>query len=216
MVEAPAVAMGYTASPLSRRMGRAMVSVLNGFGLLGGFALLVLSGGFLWFAWQSQHVLRAPSHADGIVVLTGGAERVATGLKLLAAGRGSVLLISGVAKGASLGTLARVAGIDPTPLEGRVMLGYEAATTRGNALETADWAHERHLRSVIVVTAGYHMPRALAELRRAMPDVILYPETVHPDQGGSLLNILKLLSSEYLKWLGAELHLSSLTPVRET
>ena len=36
------------------------------------------------------------------------------------------------------------------------------------------------MHSLIVVTAGYHMPRALAELRRALPDVTLYPVPVQP------------------------------------
>ena len=53
-----------------------------------------------------------------------------------------------------------------------VDLGYQALDTAGNARETRDWAREHNItRSLIVVTSNYHMPRALAELSAALPDV---------------------------------------------
>ena len=52
-----------------------------------------------------------------------------------------------------------------------------AATTLGNAQETAEWSQAMRFDSLIVVTADYHMPRAMLELRGAMPDTRLtaYP-----------------------------------------
>jgi uncharacterized SAM-binding protein YcdF (DUF218 family) len=172
--------------------------------------------GFAWFLHAAWATAEPPAAADGIVALTGGAERVETALKLLAEGHARVLLISGVGGATEFAGLAHRAGVDPT-LRARVTLGRSAASTRGNAAETAEWAHANGLRSLIVVTAGYHMPRALAELSRAMPDVALYPAPVLPPalrQPG--LTALRLLAGEYSKWLATEAGLSALDPRGET
>ena len=82
----------------------------------------------------------------------------------------------------------------------------------GNAEETADWAHDNAIRSLIVVTAGYHMPRALAELQRTLPGVALYPVAVLPPalRGEHGTAALRLLAGEYTKWLAAEVGLTAL------
>jgi uncharacterized SAM-binding protein YcdF (DUF218 family) len=180
---------------------------------LAALPVLVVVGwisGFAWFLHAAWMTTSPPAAADGIVVLTGGADRVETALKLLADGKGRVLLISGVGGAADFAALAHRAGAD-VALRNRVTLGRTAATTRGNAIETAEWARADGLRSLIVVTAGYHMPRALAELSRAMPDVALYPVAVLPPamrQPGLLA--LRLLAAEYTKWLAAESGITSL------
>jgi uncharacterized SAM-binding protein YcdF (DUF218 family) len=63
-----------------------------------------------------------------------------------------------------------------------VDLGFEAANTVGNARETAAWTRALRYRSLILVTADYHTPRALLELRGALPGVKItaYP-VVTPD-----------------------------------
>ena len=127
-----------------------------------------------------RRIAGPPPHADGIVVLTGGADRIEAALRLLSNGDGDRLLVSGTGGGANLNDLARSAGIDPGPLAGRVTLGRGAATTHGNAAETASWAQQAGLHSLIVVTAAYHMPRALTEIGRALPGVRLYPAPVQP------------------------------------
>ena len=162
--------------------------------------------GFFWFVHLSLGPPASPPpQADGIVALTGGAERVETALRLLAQGRAPLLLVSGIGGGAVLPDLAARAGLDPNRLLPQVTLGRKAATTRGNALETAEWANEKGIRSLLVVTAGYHMPRALTELSRAMPDVTLHPVPVVPPgmQGGALLHPanMRLLAEEYTKFL---------------
>jgi hypothetical protein len=55
-----------------------------------------LAGGFAWFVASAGSVATPPPHADGIVVLTGGAERVETALRLLAEDQARLLLVSGV------------------------------------------------------------------------------------------------------------------------
>ena len=171
------------------------------------------TGGFAWFLHAASTETAPTPAADGIVALTGGAGRVEAALRLLADGRARVLLVSGVGGAAEFAELARRAGVDPH-LGNRVTLGRVAASTRGNAAETADWAHANAVRSLIVVTAGYHMPRALAELGRALPEVALYPSTVLPPalREGRRASMLPLLAGEYTKWLAAELGLTALDP----
>ncbi|MBV8458984.1 MAG: YdcF family protein [Acetobacteraceae bacterium] len=178
------------------------------------------SAGFLWFiAGASAPVAPAP-RADGIVALTGGADRVERAFHLLAEGRGQKLLLSGIGGGAELRELARRAGLDPAPLAHRVTLGRSATTTHGNALETAGWAQDNGIHSLIVVTAGYHMPRALAELSRVLPDVELYPAPVLPpalrdEPFPADTGTLRLMAAEYTKWLATEIGISGLWPSLE-
>jgi uncharacterized SAM-binding protein YcdF (DUF218 family) len=186
-------------------------------GLLAGGAAIAGAAGFAWFVVIASRPVPPPPHADGIVALTGGADRVETALHLLAAGRADKLLLSGIGGNADLPTLARRADIDPAPLAGLVTLGREATTTRGNADETAAWARDNAIRSLIVVTAGYHMPRALAEIARAAPGLTLYPLPVTPHalrDGGaaSQAKRLRLMAEEYVKFLAAALDLTALLP----
>lgn len=140
---------------------------------------LLWAAGFVWFVHAAVLSAPPPPLADGIVALTGGADRIETALRLLAEGRAQLLLVSGVGPTAEFGTLARRAGVNPA-LRDRVTLGRAAVTTRGNASETAEWVRDNTIRTLIVVTATYHMPRALAELSRAVPEVTLYPVPVLP------------------------------------
>jgi uncharacterized SAM-binding protein YcdF (DUF218 family) len=187
---------------------------------LAGLLLVVLLAGFAWFLGQAVAEPADPRRAtDAIVVLTGGAERVRTGLALLEDGVAPRLLVSGAAAGLTLAELARAHGRDAADLAGRVVLGHEAASTLGNAAETAAWARAGRLRSVRVVTAGYHMPRALLELRRALPEVELVPHPVGPSvlRAGDmpLPRTARLLAGEYVKYGLALAGLAALAPQRE-
>ncbi len=172
--------------------------------------------GFAWFVHRIDRRPQTPPHADGIVAFTGGADRVETALRLLADKRGDRLLLSGIGGGAELGELARRAGVDPTPLAARVTIGRGATSTRGNAEETAAWACANAIHSLIVVTASYHMPRALAELQRALPDTVLYPRPVMvAGEAGRPTAPLRLIAEEYIKFLAAWVGLSAVLPPHE-
>lgn len=154
-----------------------------------------------------------PDPADGIVVLTGGADRIETGLRLLAAGQAPRLLISGVGNGIELSGILRHVPIDPALLETQIVtLGHAATNTVGNAAETAAWARRFGLHSIIVVTAGYHMARALAELGRELPGLELRPMPVRPPALRSRDDIttLRLLAIEYDKLLAVRFGLTRL------
>jgi uncharacterized SAM-binding protein YcdF (DUF218 family) len=172
--------------------------------------LLAWAAGFAWFVHRTGRPGHMPPPADGIVALTGGADRVQAAVHLLNLGLGKKLLISGVAHGTELSDLARKNGFDAGSLADRITLGHVATTTHGNAAETRDWVVANHIRSLIVVTAGYHMPRALTELARALPGVTLYPAPVLPPamRGAPDRSTLRLLAGEYTKWLAAEIGLS--------
>ena len=150
-------------------------------------ALLLLIGlpwlaGLLWFAQKLPAEVAAPEQrTDAIVVLTGGSNRIAQGMALLAAGKGEKLFISGVYRGVEVDELLRRGRQAPERFSCCIDLGYQADNTRGNALETAAWMAEEGYRSLRLVTANYHMPRSLVEFRRALPDAEVLPHPVFPE-----------------------------------
>lgn len=184
--------------------------------------------GFLWFlhaARAEADPAAAARRTDAIVVLTGGRERVETALALLEAGAAPRLLVSGAAPRLTAAELLRAQGHDPAALIGRVTLGQAAASTAGNAAETAAWlaalrAQGTEVRSLRVVTAGYHMPRALLELGRALPgtELLAHPVTPAALRSGHLppARAMRLLAGEYVKFGLALMGLSLLVPARET
>lgn len=143
--------------------------------LLSGITLWIIGLGIYLYSIQTMHPYEG--NAQAIVVLTGGEGRVETGLDLLAAQKGRRLLISGVHRHVRLSDLIpakyRGAGLEPL-----IDLGFAAQDTSGNADETAGWVERHKIESMIVVTANYHMPRALLHLGAQLPDVALYPYPV--------------------------------------
>ena len=153
--------------------------------VIGGLGFL--AGGFLRYLDRVESFETVPvasiAPADGIVVLTGGPDRLSAAGDLLEAERAPRLLVSGVNASATPVAVAELLGIDNALLECCVTLGFEALDTRGNAEETAEWltaeppsnAAAPSMSRVIVVTSNYHMQRALYELRHAVPGVELVP-----------------------------------------
>ena len=178
-------------------------------------ALVAWCLGFAWFVHRIHRPYDPPPRADGIVVLTGGADRIQTALRLLDEDRATRLLVSGAGTGVDLADLAHLSGLHAAPLVGRVTLGHAATSTRGNALETAAWVGRHNIRSLIVVTAFYHMPRALTELHRVLTGVALYPLPVRPPgltgRDGPML-ALRLEVAEFTKFLIARSGFSMFSP----
>lgn len=172
-------------------------------------AALLFGGGFWWFVRQMPVVEAAPSrNADGIVVLTGGALRISDALELLASGHGQRLLISGVNRITRPYEIARLVPEHQRWFSCCVDLDHSATNTIGNAIETRRWVEERRFKSLIVVTANYHMPRAMAELEHELPGVALVPYAVVSDRvrienWWDNPSTARLLILEYLKYIVA-------------
>lgn len=184
-------------------LGRAALAVL-----LVATALLSAFGlGFVWFAtsvsWSTPPL---EARADGIVVLTGGRDRVQGAVDLLEAGRGRRLLISGVHPTTRAEDIRKATVAQPALFACCVDLGHRAETTVGNAHEAADWARANGFKSLIVVTSAYHMPRSMVELDRALPGVA---KTAWPVRRADLNfgtwfarpQTAKLLMHEYVKYI---------------
>jgi uncharacterized SAM-binding protein YcdF (DUF218 family) len=137
--------------------------------------------GLLWFASTLPDKLEdTTTHTDAIVVLTGGSKRIETGLRLLADGLGARLFISGVGEQVSVSDLTdRGRPLHPDHLS-NVVIGTLASDTPGNAAETAAWATAEKVHSLRLVTASYHMRRALLEFNTTMPTVRIIPHAVFP------------------------------------
>ena len=171
--------------------------------------MILLGVGFLWFAAALPDSVEAPERrTDAIVVLTGGSERVAEGLRLLAEGQGDYLLITGVYREVTLPEILAMAPDLPEEAAGRIELGYAADDTYGNAAEAADFMARRKLATLRLVTAAYHMPRSLLEFRRALPEVEIVAHPVFPrgldqQQWWTDGDSAAVLLGEYLKYLFA-------------
>jgi len=175
--------------------------------LMLAFGLLAI--GFLIFTRSIERSQPEPERtADGIAVLTGGVARIDEAMKLLAQQKAKRLLITGVNRTTSTEALKQLASEGDQLFSCCVDIDKEARNTIDNATETSQWVAQHHYNSIIVVTSNYHMPRALAELARVMPGVILIPysvvdNNVHLERWWTYPGTTKLLVSEYLKYLPA-------------
>ena len=146
--------------------------------------------------------------ADAIVALTGEGDRLSPAVLLLEKGGGKRLLITGVNKATSKRDLKALLH-GGSSFDCCADLGFTALDTRGNAEEAARWARTNKFRSLVVVTAAYHMPRSLVEFGAQLPDVKLVPYPVAPDEVDiSSWQNIKRLHGEYAKYLASVIRTS--------
>ena len=145
----------------------------------------------------------SPAIQDAIVVLTGGSQRIDTALKLLKKHKADYLLISGVNKQVTEDMLLK-----NVPLKHRVKitLGYEAENTVGNAKEINQWIENKQIKSILLITSFYHMPRSILEISRLNPDLKIAPWPVFPKEFDNSVEWIKtryawLLFIEYHKFI---------------
>jgi uncharacterized SAM-binding protein YcdF (DUF218 family) len=181
-----------------------------------GAAVLYALGFLAFFATLPRPISENEiDGADGIVALTGEGGRLAPAVALLEQHKGKRLLISGVnplTTKEQLKTLLR-AGPD---FDCCADLDFAAADTYGNAIEAAKWASSHQYKSLIVVTANYHMPRSMLEFGAAMKDTRLVAYPVTSDTQRDLWREFPRLQSEYAKYLASLLRVSLLEANRKT
>jgi uncharacterized SAM-binding protein YcdF (DUF218 family) len=145
-------------------------------------------------------------HADAVVALTGSEDRLDAAVTLFGRGVGRRLLITGVHRFMTKAFLKRLLHGGPR-FDCCVDLGFSATNTHGNAMETAGWARAHGYRSLVVVTANYHMPRSIEEFSAAMPGVMLVPypvpEIVAARRWWLDPVAIRTLQYEYAKYLGS-------------
>ncbi|MBV6632019.1 MAG: YdcF family protein [Alphaproteobacteria bacterium] len=146
------------------------------------------------------------TRTDAIVVLTGGSNRLQTGMDLLNQAYGQKLFVTGVYRGVEVQELLRLARNAPSDLECCIELDYEADDTVENAAETARWMQEQGFTSLRLVTSNYHMPRSLLEFRMADPNLTIMPHAIAPatvsqDGWWRQPRSFGLYATEYTKYL---------------
>jgi uncharacterized SAM-binding protein YcdF (DUF218 family) len=172
---------------------------------------VIYAAGFLVFLFTlpnpNEHAVKNVN-AEAIVVLTGEGQRLAAAVDLLQRGAGRRLLISGVNPDIDKEELDNF-------LDGGVAfsccadLGFDAADTHGNAVETRGWVLEHGYTSLIVVTSVEHMPRSLLEFSSEMPEIILIPYPVGQTGENSLIDgSLARINAEYAKYIASWMRLS--------
>ena len=180
--------------------------------------IIVLAVGFFIFSEKVGNMLPPADlePADAIIVLTGGKARLDVAIELLQDKKGQRLLISGVHPTTNKKALQRVTIANEALLNCCVDLDRTALNTIGNATESAQWIRSHNYKRVIVVTNNYHMPRSILELSRLMDNVEFIP---YPVVNSDLRNtnwvtqgdVLRVLLTEYVKYLGALFHLTELS-----
>ena len=180
-------------------------------------AIILFMTGFILFLSLLPHKL--PNMNDYknnniAVVFTGGAGRLRAGLDLLKQRKIDQLFISGVYHGNNVRDILEIYQNDQM-LASKIILGYFATNTSGNALETSTWIIQNQLfnHNIYIITNDYHMPRSLLALEREIARVSLSPHQVNVIAYGlkkhqlsfnntqQSLKYLKLLISEYIKYL---------------
>ncbi|WP_293676398.1 YdcF family protein [uncultured Phenylobacterium sp.] len=133
---------------------------------------LIWFSGLLAFAARVRDQTPAPlpAPAQGIVALTGAGSstRISEAVSLLEDGYGRRVLVSGVNPVATRDDIRDLSRAVRRLYDCCVDLGFTAADTVGNARETTAWAQAMRYDRLIVVTADFHMPRAMLELNAVL------------------------------------------------
>lgn len=203
-----ALGWGWTMPPSAKQpVRRSLSSRLLAAGFWSCIAILIVGFlGFLGFVYHLDRFEQPPeTRADGIVAMTGGAQRIGDAIDLLAKGYAKRLLISGVNENTSRDQIARLNPGQRRLFDCCVDLDYRARNTIGNAIETRRWAEANGFDAIIVVTSNYHMPRTLVELDHALPNLqkIPYPvaATIDPHDWWHNPAVARVIFTEYLKFL---------------
>lgn len=147
---------------------------------------------------------------EGIVVFTGGKNRVQTAIQLLSQNIGQRLFISGVNPNTKKSDISHRIKLDRKLLDCCIDLGKNANNTFENAFETIRWVQNNNFKSLVIVTSNYHMKRSLFILKQLDPNIKFIPfhveSTLLQDTNSSLKETIRALTIEYLKYTYTRLY----------
>lgn len=159
---------------------------------------------------KDENVVTNTTRADGIVVFTGETRRIYEGLSLLSKGQAPIMHISGVEKSYGYTTLNTRYPRFKKWINCCLTFDNIALDTYGNAQQTALWIKDNNLKSVILLTSGYHMPRSKVLLKRATENIKILPSSMRItkyDQWWRSKQGIQVVLNEYIKYAVALLGL---------
>lgn len=125
--------------------------------------------------------------ADAIVAVSGGdtTARTAEAIKLYQNGWAPILIFSGAAydkTGPSNAEVMKKAALEADIPEQDIIVESYGETTKQNAEKTTDILDQQRIRSLILVTSGYHQRRASIEFSKRAPEVNIINHPVPHDK----------------------------------
>lgn len=120
-----------------------------------------------------------PARVDLIVALSGGSGRLGEAVRLLGQGRAPLLLLVGFQGPAVAARLSEDPEAGAMAREGRIVVEPRSGSTLDDAEHARALVEARGVRSVLVITSVYHVPRADLTFRTVLPpDVAVYVRPV--------------------------------------
>ena len=170
-----------------------------------GLSLLWVLGMVLFMALIPKPATDTVGHTDAIVVLTGGTQRLETGLQIFSETDAKKILISGVGYKVTKKDILKNFSKHETRQKINVddiILGSIADSTISNAVEVKMFMDLHQFTTLRLITSNYHMPRSILTFKRYMPDYEIIQHPVGQDNISLLDGKFKLIFNEYNKLLG--------------
>ena len=157
--------------------------------------------------------------SPNIVILTGGANRIKDGLKIIQDFKNSnninyKILVSGTGMGFTKSSLKKKLGpnFNSQLIQCCIDLDSVSKNTLTNASETVKWTNKNDIKEFILITSNYHMPRAILEFKNVMPNLKIYTYAITPKKHDiknwlSSYQTFSLVFTEYCKFIIAGLRI---------
>ena len=143
------------------------------------------------------------SESTGIVVLTGGKNRIEKGVDLLSKGYGNKLLISGVFMPSEIEAKFSLEKEKKELFRCCVFFDQRSRNTLENAQEVDKWLKEnKDIKTIILVSSYYHLPRSIMIFEKKInSNVKIYPKPAIQNINfrNQFFFHIRLIISEYLK-----------------
>ena len=157
--------------------------------------------------------------SPNIVILTGGANRIKDGLKIIEYFKNLKninykILVSGTGVGFTKSSLKKKLGpnFNSQLIQCCIDLDGISKNTLTNATETFKWTIKNDIKEFILITSNYHMPRAILEFKNVMPNLKIYTYVITPKKHDienwlSSYQTFSLVFTEYCKFIIAGLRI---------